>query len=628
MTSILDSVTQRLIFSPKTPHNRSTAPPMPFEPATPKTKESMLASGFSLRADKAGAKDFPALVASLTCERFHKDPAQQDGINLSTAVKLLLRVNFATDQVDFGTFTTVDSWTIPTESDAADASEKAALPQLSRPAVLNFLVFLSKTVAAAEMLHYELSDTASFTSLATWSDAVEHLRRHDAASSVSTGSVSFGSGSSEKLPDLKLKNFTGASYVDTDDKWSKSIVSSFEQKNCVKFLEDELHCDNNVGWSRAFAASLRESITDSDILGYIAEETVDERNCAKVWKAITSALAGGTDKTNIIMSQLCQRWLEFFDNECDNIDDFPKFNSKFRSSILKLRKLKQQAMDDDMFLKFFIFFKVKVEQFSDVRKTHLSDHKSSSGDLMDDLLKEFKAIQENDAIDGNTPGTATTSSTTLGLSVRRNQTASGQQKRGGEGNSKKRKPAPLDLDALKKRKDIMILSDPDDIKAKMPKNFGNKIPVTYWNQFTTFFRLTAMGKEGTEADKKAAKAFEWDFNDDLFNKKIKSAEEKVRQELKKKNPDKRQYNGYDRTSRRNDVDYNAYDAGYTDTGGHGYSQQPYYPPSTAWQPPHQPPPQQPYNPTRRRTQFGGRGFIRGGGNFYNQGRGGRGERGV
>ena len=246
MASFLDSVTKRLPFStPRTPPRSSQTSQMPFEPATPKTKESMTASGFSLRADKAGTKDFSTLVANLTCERFHKDPAKQDGIDLSLAVKLLLRVNSATDQVDFGTFTTVDSWAIPALSDVADADEKAVLPQLSRPAVLNFLVFLSKTVSAAEMLHYELSDTASFTSLATWSDAVEHLRRHDAASSVSTGSVSFGSSSSEKLPDLKLKSFTGASYVDTDDKWSKSIVSSFEQKNCVKFLEDELYCDNN-----------------------------------------------------------------------------------------------------------------------------------------------------------------------------------------------------------------------------------------------------------------------------------------------------------------------------------------------------------------------------------------------
>ncbi len=241
MVSFLDSVTKRLPFSPRTPPRSSQTSPMPFEPATPKTKQK---SPWQLPVSpwepiKLVLRIFPRWLLPWLA---------------SVSTRILLNRMGSTCLSQWSCFYVwilQSTWYIYLCWQLGNShgvglhrcfQKKAVLPQLSRPAVLNFLVFLSKTVSAAEMLHFELSDTASFTSLAAWSDAVKHLCRHDAASSVSTGSVSFGSGSSEKLPDLKLQIFTGASYVDTDDKWSKSIVSSFEQKNCIKFLEDELYC--------------------------------------------------------------------------------------------------------------------------------------------------------------------------------------------------------------------------------------------------------------------------------------------------------------------------------------------------------------------------------------------------
>ncbi len=170
---------------------------MTFTDATPNTKVStMVASGFSPRADGTGAANFTALVSSLICKKFQKDLTKKaDGKELSLAVKLLMDGNYVTDQVSFSTFVTKDLWTIPASSANSTTAETAALTHLSRPTILNFLVYLSKIVGAADNLNYEVSDSASLTSLTAWLDAVEHLRRHDAASSVSTGSLGFGSGS-------------------------------------------------------------------------------------------------------------------------------------------------------------------------------------------------------------------------------------------------------------------------------------------------------------------------------------------------------------------------------------------------------------------------------------------------
>ena len=194
-----------------------------------------------------------------------------------------------------------------------------------------------------------------------------------------------------------------------------------------------------MGWSRAFAASLRGAVVDSDILGFIAEKTINERNCAKVWTTIKSALSSDS---NIRLSQVCQRWLEFFDIGCDNVSEFPKFYNNYRKTTMKLSNLNQLAMTDDMFLKFFIFFKVKVDQFSEVRKKHLTDHSTSSDALLESLLDEFKTLKEEDAIDGNTPGT-TTSRGVPGLLSRRNMAREYGQRDGG--GIKKRKAAPLTL---------------------------------------------------------------------------------------------------------------------------------------------------------------------------------------
>ena len=65
----------------------------------------------------------------------------------------------------------------------------------------------------------------------------------------------------------------------------------------VRFVESGDYCDNHPSWSSAFASRLRDSITDSNILGYLATELGTEHNCAKFWAEIEAKLSSSDVKT-------------------------------------------------------------------------------------------------------------------------------------------------------------------------------------------------------------------------------------------------------------------------------------------------------------------------------------------
>jgi len=57
------------------------------------------------------------------------------------------------------------------------------------------------------------------------------------------------------------------------------------------FIDNRKYCDNHPAWSAAFASQLRDSIVDSNILGYLATELDTEENYANVWKVIKDKLS-------------------------------------------------------------------------------------------------------------------------------------------------------------------------------------------------------------------------------------------------------------------------------------------------------------------------------------------------
>ena len=115
----------------------------------------------------------------------------------------------------------------------------------------------------------------------------------------------------------------------------------------VKYLSSEVFCNANLSWSDAFASRLRESIRESDILGFIATEMKADKNCARVWLRINKQLSSADVKTARMMAQ----WSELFGFRCENIDSFLSFYSKMKGLIHKLKTNKSVAITDDIFLK-------------------------------------------------------------------------------------------------------------------------------------------------------------------------------------------------------------------------------------------------------------------------------------
>jgi hypothetical protein len=59
----------------------------------------------------------------------------------------------------------------------------------------------------------------------------------------------------------------------------------------ASFLHSRTHCNNHPAWSGAFASRLRDSLSHSSVLEYLATELEDENNCAKVWSKIKQKIS-------------------------------------------------------------------------------------------------------------------------------------------------------------------------------------------------------------------------------------------------------------------------------------------------------------------------------------------------
>ena len=95
-------------------------------------------------------------------------------------------------------------------------------------------------------------------------------------------------GINSKLPSFQVPTFDGNTIE--GDAWARNVVRKFKGQGQLSFLECENHCANQSAWSEAFSSRLLDSITDNDVLGYLATELVGEGNCYRVWEKISSCL--------------------------------------------------------------------------------------------------------------------------------------------------------------------------------------------------------------------------------------------------------------------------------------------------------------------------------------------------
>ena len=89
----------------------------------------------------------------------------------------------------------------------------------------------------------------------------------------------------------------------------------------VQFIDNTQYCDNHPSSSRAFASRLRDSISESDILGYLAEELEKEYNCATFWAAIKDKLSS----TGVKTARVYGYWQDIFGLKCEDMDNFLSF---------------------------------------------------------------------------------------------------------------------------------------------------------------------------------------------------------------------------------------------------------------------------------------------------------------
>ena len=107
-----------------------------------------------------------------------------------------------------------------------------------------------------------------------------HLHRHDIAALTNRQTTLAGIDS--KLPSFQAPKFDGNTIE--RDAWARNVVRKFKGQGQLSFLECENHCTNQSAWSDAISSRLLDSITNNDVLGYLATERVGEGNCYRVWE--------------------------------------------------------------------------------------------------------------------------------------------------------------------------------------------------------------------------------------------------------------------------------------------------------------------------------------------------------
>ena len=124
------------------------------------------------------------------------------------------------------------------------------------------------------------------------------MRMTDTENGASGTAAKATAGADHKIPSFKVPIFYGDTLK--GDKYIDEVANIFRNNAMAKFVDSVEYCDNHSNWSEAFASRLRDSISESDILGYLATELNTENNCAKVWRVIKEKLSSA-DVTTVRM---------------------------------------------------------------------------------------------------------------------------------------------------------------------------------------------------------------------------------------------------------------------------------------------------------------------------------------
>ena len=99
-------------------------------------------------------------------------------------------------------------------------------------------------------------------------ERTDHPGINDTCGSDSSIVLGCHSSSDDKLPGFKIPKFKGDTL--TRDVFLKKICDTFKSAGQALYLEDEVHCAQQIAWSGKFASCIHESVADNAILGFLS----------------------------------------------------------------------------------------------------------------------------------------------------------------------------------------------------------------------------------------------------------------------------------------------------------------------------------------------------------------------
>lgn len=263
-----------------------------------------------------------------------------------------------------------------------------------------------------------------------------------------------------KLPALNIEKYEGDLYG--AETLMKNIINAFDMKGVGDYLEDEELCSINKHWSEAFVANICFSIRTNEELSYIAANN-KEKNCARFYQKLHSQIY--TTETNIgIMNASWSTLLQLTtEDECS----FNKFYSSFMTELLVLKEGKSKIAQDEGFLRMFLHEAIQIDSLKQMRNDLLTDSTQSPLDILKKMKVEITAscVSRNILHDHS-----------------------------GNLNNKKM------LRQLKSKIQVKPLF--------LPRNTGNKVPTSIYNQLASWFALITI-KNKTPTQEKQLLDFKW-----------------------------------------------------------------------------------------------------------------------
>ena len=142
---------------------------------------------------------------------------------------------------------------------------------------------LSRLAALVDVVNetrYFIDHRVSFDDLTSYVESQSGHPLKNGAGASDRGTNSEGLRNPAKLPTLKVPVYSGEASESVD--YLDNVQEVFASHGVEQFLTDREHCNSHLEWSSAFSARLRDSLSKSSVLDFIAQKQKKQRLTALV----------------------------------------------------------------------------------------------------------------------------------------------------------------------------------------------------------------------------------------------------------------------------------------------------------------------------------------------------------